>query len=81
MADDALDLAEEYLKRGEAAGMVHPTPGERASAKLAIAEGYRKEAKQSQIGEAAAAAEGGNVVGATLGGGDDLEDIEEQLNR
>ena len=79
MTDDALDLAEKYLLRGEAAGMAHATPGERASAKLAIAEGYRKDQKQDQVGEASSASEPGGVVGATPGGGDDAVAIAEQI--
>ena len=80
MTDDALDLAEKYLLRGEAAGMAHATPGERASAKLAIAEGYRKDQKQDQVGEASSASEPGGVVGATPGGGDDAVAIAEQID-
>lgn len=64
MTEDALDLAEAYIQRGEAAGLVYPSPAERASAKLSVAEQYRKEAKQGNIGPGAQAYEGGTVVGA-----------------
>ena len=81
MTDDSLDLAEKYILRGEAAGMAHATPGERASAKLAIAEGFRKEQKQDTSGTGgSAASEPGGVVGATSGGGGDAEAITDELN-
>ena len=78
--EDALERAEEHLLQSEKAGLNYATPEERGAAKLALAEQFTKQAKQENIGPAAAASEstGAAVVG-SVGGSEDLESIEAEL--
>lgn len=78
---DALEKAEAHILESEAAGLNYPTPEARGAAKLALAERFTKVAKQeTSHTDGSAASEPGNVVGATLGGGDDAVAIAEQID-
>ena len=77
---DALERAEQHIKQSEEAGLAYNTPADRSMAKLQLAEHFTKLQKQeTSHTDASAAIEGGQVVGATPGGGDDAVAIAEQI--